>query len=95
MWGVHVAVNRRPPDRDLPPFLPAQALDLAEVLTAHTAGSAYVNHLERDTGTVEPGKYADLVVLDRDPFDQPADEIGHSRVVRTYVQGELVYSPDN
>jgi predicted amidohydrolase YtcJ len=95
MWGVHVAVNRRPPGRELPPFLPAQALDLAEVLTAHTAGSAYVNHLEHETGTVEPGKYADLVVLDRDPFKQPADRIGDCRVLRTYVQGELVYTTDH
>jgi predicted amidohydrolase YtcJ len=92
LWGVHVAVNRAPHDRPLPPFLPEQALDLATVLTAHTAGTAYVNHLETNTGTLEVGKYADLAVLDRDPFDHPTDEIGHALVTRTYVQGELVHT---
>ena len=50
-------------------FLPEQAIDLATSLTAYTAGSAWVNHLDADTGTIEVGKYADLAVLDRDPFD--------------------------
>jgi predicted amidohydrolase YtcJ len=73
------------------PFLPEQALDLATALTAYTAGSAYVNHLDHRTGTVEVGKDADLAVLDRDPFDHPAAEIGQARVTRTYVRGEMVY----
>ena len=52
-------------------FLPEQAIDLATSLTAYTAGSAWVNHLDGDTGTIEVGKYADLAVLDRDPFAGP------------------------
>ncbi|WP_344125138.1 amidohydrolase [Luedemannella flava] len=92
LWGAHVAVNRALPGQSRPPFLPGQALDLATVLTAYTAGSAYVNHLEHETGTIEVGKDADLTVLDRDPFDHPADEIGATRVARTYMQGELVYT---
>jgi predicted amidohydrolase YtcJ len=91
LWGVHVAVNRTAPGSAERPFLPAQVLDLATALTMYTAGSAYVNHLENTTGTVEVGKDADLVVLDRDPFDHPAREIAEARVVRTYVQGESVY----
>lgn len=75
-----------------PPFHPEQALTLAEAFTAYTAGTAWVNHLDDVTGTVEEGKYADLVVLDRDPFTRPADEIGDVRVRRTYVEGRLVFA---
>jgi predicted amidohydrolase YtcJ len=94
LWGAHVAVNRTAPDEPVEtaePFLPGQALDLATALTAYTAGSAFVNHLDDLTGTLEVGKYADLAVLDRDPFDHPAAQIGQARVTRTYVQGEMVY----
>ncbi|MEU4332529.1 amidohydrolase [Nonomuraea dietziae] len=92
LWGVHVAVNRTVPEGEPgEPFLPEQALTLAQALTAYTAGSAWINHLEDVTGTVEAGKYADLVVLDRDPFAGPPEEIGSTRVVRTYVEGTLVH----
>jgi predicted amidohydrolase YtcJ len=94
--GMHVAVNRRPPDADtdVPAFLPGQRLDLGTALAAYTAGSAYANHLG-DTGTIAPGKLADLVVLDRDPFVGPAEEITATRVLRTFVGGDQVYAaPD-
>ena len=48
-------------------------------------------HLDDETGTIEPGKLADLVVLDRDPFAGPKSEIGSTGVVATFVQGEPVY----
>jgi predicted amidohydrolase YtcJ len=94
--GMHVAVNRRPPDaaEDVPVFLPGQRLDLGAALAAYTAGSAHVNHLD-DTGTIEPGRLADLAVLDRDPFAGPADEIAATRVLQTYVGGDRVHAaPD-
>jgi predicted amidohydrolase YtcJ len=92
--AVHVAVNRSLPGASGPeaqPFLPAQRLDLAEALAAYTIGSAYVNHLDDVTGTIDRGKLADLVVLDRDPFAHPAADIGGTGVVATYVQGQEVY----
>jgi predicted amidohydrolase YtcJ len=92
--GIHVAVNRRHPGADLPVFLPGQCLDLGTAITAYTAGSSYVNHLD-DTGTIAPGKLADLAVLDRDPFDGPAGEIAATRVLQTFVGGERVHAaPD-
>ncbi|MFJ9722202.1 amidohydrolase [Streptomyces sp. NPDC101209] len=92
LQGVHVAVNRRAPDSDSAPvFLPAERIGLAEALTAYTAGSAYVNHLD-DTGRVRVGQLADLVVLDRDPFAAPPQEIGRTRVAMTFVGGEAVYA---
>jgi predicted amidohydrolase YtcJ len=50
-----------------------------------------VNHLD-ETGTIEAGKLADLVVLDRDPFAGPADQIGATRVLQTFVEGERVFA---
>lgn len=94
MQAVHVAVNRSAhgaTGADAEPFLPGQRLELGEALAAYTLGSAYVNHLDEETGSIEPGKLADLVVLDRDPFAGPASDIGGTRAVATYVQGELVY----
>jgi hypothetical protein len=89
--AIHVAVNRVLQDTGYEPFLPGQRLDLAEALAAYTFGSAYVNHLDDQTGTIEPGKLADLVVLGRDPFEHPAPDIGSTPVAATYVQGEAVY----
>ncbi|SFR69909.1 hypothetical protein SAMN05428970_0813 [Agromyces sp. CF514] len=94
--AIHVAVNRVAApgyeEGEYDVFLPDQAIDLATSLTAYTAGSAYVNHLDDVTGTIEVGKYADLVVLDRDPFDGPATQIGATRVLQTFVEGERVYA---
>jgi hypothetical protein len=90
MRAIHVAVNRTLPGTAAEPLLPGQSLELAEALAAYTAGSAYVNHLD-ETGAIEPGLLADLVVLDRDPFDVPSGEIASVGVERTYVGGQQVY----
>ncbi|KTR77926.1 amidohydrolase [Microbacterium oxydans] len=94
MAAIHVAVNRRSAptewEGDYEPFLPEQAIDLATALVAYTAGSARVNHLD-DTGTIAVGMWADLALLDRDPFEHPADEIGLTEVRGTWVEGERVY----
>jgi predicted amidohydrolase YtcJ len=99
MRAVHVAVNRSLPGAvgaEAEPFLPAQGLELAEALAAYTAGSAYVNHLDGEggTGAIEPGMLADLVVLERDPFAHPPGDLGSTRVLATYVQGDAVYQRD-
>jgi len=72
------------------PFLPEQALDLETAFAAYTSGSAWVNHRD-DAGVVRPGAVADLVVLDRDPFAGPPEEIGAARVVSTWIDGDLVH----
>jgi hypothetical protein len=73
-----------------PPFMPEEAIELVDALTAFTAGSAYVSHLD-EAGTLAVGKLADLAVLDRDPFDPGAGPIGDTRVVATFVGGAAVY----
>ncbi|GGT48805.1 amidohydrolase [Streptomyces atratus] len=90
--GIHVAVNRMEPEAtDGRVFLPEQRLDLATAVAAYTAGSAHVNGLD-DTGSLLPGHLADLVVLDRDIFTLPPEEIAEAQVLRTYVGGALVHS---
>lgn len=93
LLGIHVAVNRVLPEghgkREV--FLPEQRLDLATAMRAYTSGSAYANHLD-DTGSITVGNRADLVLLDRNPFDGPPEHIAHTRVLRTYIEGTLVHA---
>lgn len=95
MAAIHVAVNRRAApgfeEGDYEAFLPEQRLDLGSALSAYTAGSAWVNRRD-DAGTLEVGKLADVVLLDRDPFAGPADEIGLTGVEATYVGGRAVHT---
>ena len=89
---LEVAVTRRRPGRDGDePLLLHEALSLGEAISAATMGSAFVNHLDAETGSLEPGKLADIVVLDRDLFDRGAGAIGEARVATTLVEGEVVY----
>jgi len=96
MAAVHALVNRRPWTVDgepVEPLVPSQALTLDQALAAYTAGSAWVGGHD-DAGRITPGANADLVVLDRDPYLGPVDEIGACRVTATYVGGHRVRTPD-
>jgi predicted amidohydrolase YtcJ len=75
-------------------LLPEERLDLATAIAAFTIGSAYVNHLDDVTGSIEVGKLADLAIVDRDLFAHPTDEIAAARVDATYVEGTPVYRRD-
>jgi predicted amidohydrolase YtcJ len=90
---IEVAVRRvAPGDRGGEPFLPDERIDLPAALDAFTCGSAYALRLEGETGSVTPGKLADLAILDRDPFDPGAGHIGEARVLATLVEGEPVHA---
>jgi predicted amidohydrolase YtcJ len=97
LQGIHVAVNRTLPGAaqgsgDAAPFLPAERLTLGDAIAAYTIGSAWVSHLDRVTGSIETGKYADLTVLDRNPFAGEPAAIAGTRVEMTIAAGALVYS---
>jgi len=72
------------------PFMPHEALELVDILTAATAGSAYVNHLD-EAGTLAVGKLADFAVLDRDLFDAGQGPIGATKVTGTFIEGVAVH----
>ena len=89
--GIQVAVTRQDVADPRDPLLPEQALPLERAWTAYTSGSAWVNHLDHETGALVPGHLADLAILDGDPFaGDPHDIAGH-RVIRTVIGGETVY----
>jgi predicted amidohydrolase YtcJ len=74
-----------------PPFLPDERLTLDEAIAAFTLGSAWVNHLDAETGSIAVGKQADLAVVDRDLFAPDAGPIGEGRVLGTFVGGRAVF----
>jgi predicted amidohydrolase YtcJ len=90
---MEVAVTRVRDDRrgKRPAFLPGERIGLSDALAAFTVGSAWVNHLEDELGSLEVGKSADVVVLDRDLFDRGSGAIGEARVVATFIDGAAVF----
>jgi predicted amidohydrolase YtcJ len=89
---MEVAVTRvDPEERGNEPFLPDQRLDLMTAVEAFTMGSAMVNQNEHETGSIEVGKDADLVILDRSIFDPDVGPIGDAIVELTMVRGQVVY----
>jgi predicted amidohydrolase YtcJ len=99
LWEMQVAVERRGPsgvaesfgEAITDVFIPEERIDLSTAIAAFTMGSAYVNHLDLETGSIEVGKYADLVVIDRNLFEIPSEEIWSARVELTFVEGECVF----
>ncbi len=74
---------------------PQETVDnLLAVIKMHTINAAYQLHMDRDTGSIEVGKYADLVVLDQNLFEVPTERISETTVVQTILGGEVVYSAD-
>jgi predicted amidohydrolase YtcJ len=70
---------------------PEERTTLEEMITTFTFNGAYANFLDEDTGSLEVGKKADIVVLERNLFDVPPTEIGQTKVVLTLVDGKEVY----
>lgn len=89
--AIHVGVNRIEYGAATPPLGPEQALTLAQSLAAYTSGSAWLNGRENLAGRIAPGYAADLAVTDRDPFAGPAEEIGATRTIGTWVAGRRVH----
>jgi predicted amidohydrolase YtcJ len=90
--GIQVAITRR----DLtagagPAWIPEEVVDLDTILAAYTRAGAYVQHEETLTGTIEVGKRADVIVLDRNLFDIPPQEIHDAKVLLTLFDGKPVY----
>ncbi len=90
--GIHAAVTRATLDGRRPGgWVPEEKLSVEEAVRAFTFGGAYAEFAEAEKGTLEEGKLADLVVLDRDLFRIPPAEIGRARVLMTVCGGRIVF----
>ena len=68
-----------------------EALSRAEALHSFTLAAAFAAHQEERLGSLEPGKWADFIIVDRDFFTIPESEIDDIQVLETWVGGEQVY----
>ena len=92
MEGIYAAVTRRTLDGQHPDgWVPRQKISVEEALRAYTIDAAYAAFSEPSLGTLEPGKLADLVILDRNLFEIPPEELNSVRINTTIVGGKVVY----
>jgi len=70
---------------------PGQQISRQEALRAYTRGNAWYLNRENDLGSIEPGKFADLVVLDKDYFSVSAPQMRRIRPILTVIDGKIVY----
>ncbi len=92
--GIKVAVTRMSPDAGAEAhdaFIPEERIDLKTALAAYTIGSAYANFWEKETGSLETGKSADLIVLSENLFELPPDRINQAKVLLTLFEGQEIY----
>ena len=91
--GIEAMVTRRDPEGVAPGALaPDQAIGLADAIAIYTRNGATALRLEAETGSIEPGKSADLIVLDRNLFEIPPAQISDTQVLETVFEGRVVSS---
>jgi predicted amidohydrolase YtcJ len=89
--GIEAMVTRRDPYGEEPGSLgPEQAIPLADALAIFTRNGASALRMEKESGSIEVGKSADLIVLDRNLFEIPPEEISDTRVLETVFEGRVV-----
>jgi len=94
-YGLHSAVTRQ--DKEGQPeggWYPEQKVTIEEALRGYTTWSAYASFREDESGVIAPGRWADLTVMDIDPFvlaDSEPGEILNGKIVMTIVRGKVVF----
>jgi predicted amidohydrolase YtcJ len=90
---LYAAVTRATLDGKQPNgWFPEQRISIQDALAAYTIGSAYAEFQERDKGSIEPGKLADMVLLDRDVLSIPPAQIRDAHVITTWLGGKEIYA---
>ncbi|MGC1658752.1 MAG: amidohydrolase family protein, partial [Candidatus Acidiferrales bacterium] len=90
--GVQCAVTRQTPDgQPAGGWIPAERISVTDAIAAYTIGAAYAGHREKTEGSLEPGKLADFIIVDRDPFAVDPHQIGGTQVIETIVGGRVVF----
>src|SRR3954454_4588898 len=93
--GIYAAVTRRTIDGKNPNgWVPGQKINVEEALRAYTIDAAYAGFSEKSLGSIEPGKLADLVVLGRNLFETPPNELNAVPIRKTIVGGKVVYDKE-
>jgi predicted amidohydrolase YtcJ len=89
-WGIMSAVTRKEMLSGTV-LAPEERLTVLQALALYTTNGAYIGFEEKDKGSLEPGKLADFIVIDRDILSIPPEDIKSVQVLDTYVDGNLVY----
>lgn len=85
------AVTRKDPSKDEEALALNEAIDLPSAIKAMTLNSAYIMNMEDMVGSLEVGKYADIIILDQNLFEIPVEEISSTKVLKTILAGKLVF----
>ncbi len=92
LYAIEGLVRRQDPDADDGPVLGTdEQIDLETALAMYTRNAAWIMRQESTTGTLEAGKKADMIVLDRNLFEVPATQINEARVELTVLGGNVIY----
>jgi len=89
-WGIWAAVARQELATGKV-LAPEERLTITEALRLYTLNGAYAGFEEKEKGSLEAGKFADFIVVDRDVLSVPTDQLKDVKVLETYVDGERVY----
>jgi predicted amidohydrolase YtcJ len=90
-WGMWVAITRKPRWTDQI-LHPSESITRAQALRLYTINNAYLSFEEKQKGSLESGKLADFILIDRDILTCPTDQIKDIKVEATYLGGRRIYS---
>ncbi len=89
--AIQIAVTRRPVDGGAPPWSPTERASLEQMIDVYTINGAWLARQDQLSGSLEPGKAADLIVLERNLFEVKRMDIHKVRVLLTLLEGAIVF----